>query len=509
MKDVNAPPVFQKLSSSVGSGKTQLVLEYIRDHLGTGYIYVAPTIELCEEVYARLMKLLVGHPAYANFGPLSCIVTEQGQVEGPFERALKACKDYNPQVPPIVITTTKTFEFLLEKLMQHEKQRFEVFVDEGLPAIRQESFSPGNKGDFLKYLTRDEEGFASPAPGKKEILEWVARSQAKLKGQNLEHLAVTAFKNICELVVSGNYDVVVTETDKSIEALGLLSPEPLKDFKAVTLIVAIFERTLLPILWEKRHGIEFEEFPKQEGLFDAHVVKGPFMTIWHVLHEGDLPSLRNLQRNYETGEANEQDEGQQVITKAAQFIEAHFKGREYCWAANDNFKNEQGILTGIEMPVQSEGMDGYKQCDGVASLDCINPQPWVKNRLKALLELEDDHLYELWRFSNTYQTVGRCSLRVRDKNQPIDVVVVSSSCAKLLSELFVGSQVAGQLGDLPRLSGLTPKEKAQAKHGNAYTPADHSAYSKYKNRLENKGLPVLDKEDWFEQIRKQNKKKHG
>ncbi|SDI81225.1 hypothetical protein SAMN05421850_105258 [Lutimaribacter saemankumensis] len=377
-------------------------------------------------------------------------------------------------------------------------------MDEGLPAIQQESFSPGDKEQFLQYLQVDETGLASASPGKKEILEWVARAPKKLKGQNLEHLAVSAFRSICELIVSDNYDVFVTETDKSIEVLGLFSPEPLKHFKRITLIVAIFERTLLPILWEKRHGIEFDDFPNQDGLFNAHTSKGALMTIWHVLREGDHPSKRNLSRNAETTEINEKEESKQIISKIAHYVEEHFAGREYCWAANDSFRNEEKILSGVRMPVRSAGLDHFRQHDGVVSLECINPQPWVKNRLQELLGLEDDYLYELWRFSNTYQTVGRCSLRVRENTQPIEVVVVSSSCAKLLAELFEGSKIAGQLGNLPRLTGLTPKEKAQNLHGISYTPADNSAYSKYKVRQINKGLEVLSKDIWFHEIRKKN-----
>lgn len=152
------------------------------------------------------------------------------------------------------------------------------------------------------------------------------------------------------------------------------------------------------------------------------------------------------------------------------------------------------------MPTVSAGLNEYRYFDNVVSLVCINPAPWVKNRVQELFALEDDDLYELWRFSHTYQTVGRCSLRLRERERPITVVVTSKKCAIQLADLFFGAKIEGQITNLPRYSGLSPTESA-ASHGVAYTKADNTAYSKYRKRQTTKGLEPLSKESWFESLR--------
>lgn len=494
--------MFFKISSSVGSGKTQAVLEHIRDNLGSGYLYVCPTVALCDEVYLRVLGVLKDHPEYINNGPIRRIVTEPNAEEDVFPRAVEACREYDPALPPIVIVTTTTFEYLLGHLTGFDKGRFNVFVDEGLPAIVQEQFSPADPDIFARHFVIDGNGFASPAPGQREILEWVAYSPRRLAGRQLDHLNVEQFRRISKMLVSGNHDVYLTRTDKSLEVLGLLSPEPLRAFRSVTLIVAIFERTLLPIIWRQRHGIEFEDFPLEGELFDAHIEKGPKLSIWHALHEGDLPSTRNLKRNFETGEAGEIEPLKQVIFRAAQQIEAHFEPEPvYCWAANKSFRNPGNVLTGRRMPVISAGLDHYKLFNSVVSLVCINPQPWVKTRMLELFDLENDELYELWRFSHTYQTIGRCSLRMRERQDPVEAIVTSRTCAEQLAAIFPGSRIRGQITDLPRYSTERARDAVVEQFGRAYTPADNSAFSKYRARCKNQGVEPLPKEKWFADLR--------
>lgn len=493
--------MFFKISGSVGSGKTEAVLNHIKDNLDCSYLLVAPTIALCEELYHRIQVKLADHPEYVNNGPIRLIVSDENIAEGVYPRAMSACQDCDGSVPPIVIVTTKTFEYLIDNLDDWYKERFSVFVDEGLPSIAQVSFAPGEKEVFLRHLQIGEDKLASARVGHGDFLSWAAHFPSKLGSQQLEHLNLPQFRQIAALVLSRHYDAFVWETEKSIEVLGVLSPKPLEAFRSVTLIVAIFERTLLPILWKQRYGVEFEDFPLKTELFDAHSEKGPSITIWHVLHEADLPSKINLRRNFTTGETNEADERNQVISEAARQIDANFPDGAYCWAANTDFKNLDHSFSGTRMPAISAGLNEFRHFDAVVSLVCINPAPWVKRRVQELFELEDDHLYELWRFAYTYQTIGRCSLRLRESKRPISVVVASSMCAKQLAELFSGAEVKGQITNLQRYSGLSPSETAASTHGSAYTKADNSAYSKYRTRLERNGKEPLPKDSWFEQIR--------
>lgn len=125
--------------------------------------------------------------------------------------------------------------------------------------------------------------------------------------------------------------------------------------------------------------------------------------------------------------------------------------------------------------------------------------------MTQLFDLEDDHLYELWRFTHTYQVVGRCSLRDRKSQREINVVVLSSRCAAQLSQLFIGSKIMGQLGNIPRLSAPAGATGNQGEDGFAYARNDNSAFSKYKRICKKNGAPALAKGEWYKTHRLKNK----
>lgn len=379
---------------------------------------------------------------------------------------------------------------------------FSVFLDEGMTPIEQVQFSPGNKDVFLRLLKIDDDGLTTAAAGQIDILRQVAHSLKSLASRQLDDLGVPQFREICEFVVSNNYDLYIRTTPKSIQAIGVLSPRNLQPFIDVTMAVAAFELTLLPRLWQKKYGIEFLPWPGAAELYDTHVEKGPLITIHFALHSGDLPSKQNLHRNSETGDVNEPDPESRVIFKIAQQIEQLFSEGAYCWSANNSFGNEKETLTGVRMPALSAGLDNFRRFDAVVSLLVINPQPWVKNAITQIFEIEDEELYELWRFGYTYQTIGRCSIRDRTSSRPIDIIVVSEHCAKQLAALFTGSKIAGQCTDLPRLF-RAGKSGRPSKSNIRFTRADNTAYSKYRKRTIAGGKEPLNKELWFKEIRKQ------
>lgn len=497
--------MFYKISSSVGSGKTQAVLEHISTNLDVGYLIVSPTVDLCTDIYKRLLNSLAGKGEevvpYIN-GNVVRLVVEDKQLGAVFPRAKQACQEFNANIPPIVIVTTVTFEFLLANLSDDEKAQFKVFIDEGLSPIQTEQFSPKNNDEFLSLFDQSEDGFITAKQGSSEIVEWVAVQPNKLAAAGLEHFDIPAFRQICKLVHSRNYDVFLDTIANSIRIVAVLSPQNLKSFASVVMIVAIFERTLLPILWQQRHAVEFVDFPLNDVLYDTHIEKGAQIKIWHLHHPSDGPSKRNLTRNWETGDDNEKDPVKQVIYHAAQIVNDTFPEGAFCWCANNFFQNTNTVLEGRRMPPICAGLNDFKRFHTVVSLLSMNPDAWIKTVMIKLFDLEDGQLYELWRFSHTYQMIGRCSLRVREYEGDINIVVLSKRCADQLHELFVGSEVVGQLGNLPRYSGLTIAEARREGMGIQYTRNDNAAFSKYNKRNRENGLPSLSKEQWYETERK-------
>ncbi len=496
--------MFFHLSQSVGSGKTQAVLEYIRDNIDNCYLYVAPTVRLCEEIYARLLIELVDHQDIIKGNQVQRIVEDKNK-GAVFPRALEACEHVIAQKSGVVIVTSITFKYLMGKLDDAQKAKFSVFIDEGLPPFEAVNFSPNNHDQFLQYFVQDELGFISPKDDCIEILQHVAYAPKRLAELHLDHLKIKEFMQICEMVVSENFDVYLHTTDKSIMVVGLLSPRQMLPFHSVTLIVAIFEQTLLPILWKQRYDVEFHPFEIEAELYDTHIEKGPSIKISYILNERDTASKENLNSNSQTGKKYERNEKKRVIYAAAETIRKQYPEDNYCWAANNDFLNFGDILSGSQMPPVSAGIDDYKRYDNVVSLVCMNHVPWVKNVLKKIFQLDDDILYELWRLSYTYQTVGRCSLRLRDSDRPINMIVISRRCAEQLAELFIGAEIVGQLTNLPSCREMRKANKPKNPDKPNYDRSDHKAYYKYRTREIAKGKVPLAMKDWYLTIRLVNK----
>ncbi|MEP1670295.1 MAG: hypothetical protein ABJL63_11730 [Rhizobiaceae bacterium] len=421
-------------------------------------------------------------------------------------RAMRVIANTTRQQRGVVIVTETTFRNLLRSLSKDLKSKLSVFVDEGMQPLQSVEFRPQNQGDFLQYFDQDDKGFISPKKGCEALIEDVAFRPKKLGERQLGHLKIEEFVEICSLVASGNYDVFLMRSDKAIMAVAILSPQQMFEFRSVTLMVAIFEQTLLPVFWQQRYGIDFEAFDIGVELYDTHLMKGPDISISYLLHDTDNASKHNLYSNYETGSPNERDWHKQVICLAARAVANACENIAYCWAANNNFDDPEDILNVNRMPVRSAGMDVFKNFDTVVSLVCINPTPWVKTAIQQIFEVEDEKLYDLWRLSHTYQTIGRCSLRLRKSDRKIHLIVISRRCAEQLSNIFVGSVISGQLSPTPSLTKLRQQNR-QGKR--TYSGAENKAYSVYKKRAKAGGKLALDKERWYEEIRAINVANEG
>ncbi|CCG43181.1 hypothetical protein [Magnetospirillum molischianum] len=155
------------------------------------------------------------------------------------------------------------------------------------------------------------------------------------------------------------------------------------------------------------------------------------------------------------------------------------------------------------MPARAEGIDQYKHIHNVACLLAINPKPSIVNLLSKFTGISSSEIYFATKFAYTYQTIGRGSLRDRNCQHPIKLVVLSKAEADKLAELFLGAQVVGQIGNLHSLRSLEKevKRSSENKRLEEWSNKHRVAYSKYKKRITAKGGYVLDKEDWLEQER--------
>lgn len=489
------------VSAPVGSGKTAAVIRHIRENHNECYIYVTPTRRLAREIHDRLMAELA---ELWHREKLLLIITEDDpnevnpNQERVFDRVLNSINGRRAREGHILVITTETFRNILPNIEPNAKGDYHVFLDEGIDPVDSVSFSPGNQGLFLEPIDVGEDSSFSIADGGRELLEAVAKRPGRLAAMGREELDTANYRKLAKFLVSDIFDVYGTVGAKAIRAIALLRPDYFLPFKSVTIIMAIFQQSLLALFWQQKYGVIFQPL-ELNGLFDTHRVKGPSIRIFHLLHPDDTASVMNLKRDWETGEPNADDRGgRRVIDRAVQAVEDRYHDT-CCWAANAFLRNDQNALTGERMPVKCAGIDRFKQFDNVVSMACINPQPWVKNLVTEHVDIADADLYELWKLSYTYQTIGRSSIRNRDVDRPIEVVVISKRCAEQIHELFEGSEIVEQLTDLPSYKEMK-RQRGPAKNPNGirYVRNDNSAWSKYlRTHPDNE----LTKEEWYVQIR--------
>jgi hypothetical protein len=481
------------LEQAVGSGKTGLVVSRIASASTESHIFVAPTIELGKEVKERLLSA-----GAQNVHQLF----NEARSESVVKRAMRLINGRAPRERHVLIVTGKTFRAILADLSPVLAQHYHLYLDEGMNAVEYVQFQAENMEQYTRLLSTNRDGLLVPAHGGKELLENVATRDDLVRKQGKENLLTKNFVNIASLVTSGLYDVRARITDNSIRAVALLRPHRFQAFRSVTMVAAIWSQSILAMVWSQRYGVKVEALAHNCELYDTHKAKGPRMEIYYCLHPRDRASSENLQRDVVTGEKGAPILSQrQVISSIAQTVHGFFanRGLDYCWSANDRFKNNHETLKGERMPVVAAGLNKWQHIDNVAALASMNPPTWVKGILLEFLDIDpndtdaSDEVYRQWRFAHTYQTVGRCSLRDRNSDRPKVVVVLSLQCAEDLAAVFPGASIGGCITELPCFADKDAlKRRREAVR---YDASDNKAWSLWRKRHPQY---VGDKRSWFE-----------
>lgn len=283
------------LSAPVGSGKTAAIINEIKDNQKRFYIFVSPTQQLAREVKQRLDIALVDINQGQN---VHLITTESVEPNPVVETALKhIVRDHEAHT---LIITTETFRRLLPRISQEIKARYDVFMDEGIDAIDYVELKTEQQVVFLEPLFQEADGSISIDEGNEYLIQTVAYGHAARV--NREELNVPAYVNIANLLSSGIHDVYASIGEGSIRVVAFLRPDHFLHFRSVTILMAIFDQSLLCLFWREKYEIDFREYETNYELFDTHTNKGPQISVQHLLHSGDNASSLNLKRNWQTGE---------------------------------------------------------------------------------------------------------------------------------------------------------------------------------------------------------------
>lgn len=440
---------FFKVSSSVGSGKTTLVLKLIADNSAlANYIFAAPTLKVIAEVKEKMLSLGVSPEV---------ITTEQEPEVAP--AAIKCINSVEDRDGSVVILTTTTFLRIVTRMKN--KRLWNVFLDEGFNPFSYVSFSSTPHAYIFKEtlkLTKQEK--FTVATFKPEYSAQARQIVDKRQTEDQLFLHPT-YIQVCEDILDPCKVVDYIETaknpDGNLNLVSHVSPERFKGFDSLVFMAALFEMTPLYHLWKTVYGIQWEDFDEisnHPDLFDTHTEKGPLMSFHYILHEENNASKYVLESNVTTGQPNERDRDQRVLSDCIILLNFFFIDDEFLLQTNNHHLTEKekiDVENAMHIPAYAHGLNQYQAVDNVAVLAATNPHPLIRDWMVNHLGLSKNAANECFRLHTMYQGIGRCSLRDRDNHNAKKVVVLDRSSAIQFHRIFQQSTLAGKIGAIPRI----------------------------------------------------------
>jgi len=477
----------RKLSAAVGSGKTRAATAWIAspDNSTRNVLYVAPTQALIEQTARDIRAALSLAGSGRNVHLIHADNVVRGQVKA---EVLKALAQVEEDAGLVLLITTHTF---LEVVSQAARpERWTVILDEAFQPATFESFPLGAdalKGweHFCELFTVDpEQGHRIlPREGKLGLVREVGAGSFGNAGGRFIGLEKTARAVAnpairCELVLTdGARDILAGAAPKkrpgssdggtTLQFASYVDPSAFAGFASVLFLSALFEETILFHLWTKALGVVFEEHPEFPShlLRRVHEEQGRMLAVGYLLNREDRPSLDSLSRNALTGQPGGAPGGR-VIDHLIRTAAEHFGDEPFLLQSNERYGYTDGAPRTPRMarciPTISHGMNSYQGVDNVAALALTNPAPqqiaWIQSRTG----MSKRAITQAYRISTTYQALGRCSIRCKERAEaPKVALVVGEEDARFIHELFPGSHWLGQAGSMPSLSALRQREAGE------------------------------------------------
>ena len=150
-----------------------------------------------------------------------------------------------------------------------------------------------------------------------------------------------------------------------------------------------------------------------------------------------------------------------VAEQCGATVYAHWLNEEFIHTSNKTVRDRNGksianpmrkalreASNGLCIKPISHGLNEYDHYQKVAALAIAQPDNRQVSRVAQLSGLTIQEVRRTFRIMSVYQTVCRTEIRVKGSTNPIDVIVLDKAAAMELADIFEGSTVAGQLGDV-------------------------------------------------------------
>jgi hypothetical protein len=494
------------IGAGVGSGKTHQIIKDIQANSGKGHLYVVPTKKLSAEIEARLTKsdVKLDQPYFENIVRIDS-ETSDNVIRDVIIRINGSGKN------GVTIITREAFHLLFIEMKNAPNmlRNYHLILDEGLKsAFHYRARLDADKIPLARSLFKEIEGqpefYEINAAELYQVNNLLNGREDKFKGHKALHDSDN-FMDMLRIVASGFFNVVMEFTNEWVRMAAALRVDVFDTVGSVTIVLANYLRTPMHKSLRASNDGRFKFIDMgvilKNQLRDTHKDKGHLISIGHILHPDDNASITNMDRELE---------GKFVWQHCCDAVEEFMPQRDgiqnYLYTLNQKYADLRTLTNGIRLPTINSGIDDYKRMHDVAVLSVLNIDPDSQELLAKVLGCPIEELYMDDSFNHAYQTVGRCSIRNAELDDPINMIVLSKSIADDLLKTFEGSTALGQVSELPSLKKIVNASRGEnvsaaaleRNRGNVWESKHYSAWKRYKLKCKRSGTPPIDRNDWYD-----------
>jgi len=477
-------PEYDYIGGGIGSGKSFQAMCMTVAREMENFLYVAPTHKLLEE-------LLDDYRTHEEIDPEdvkdvvridSTTIDEDSKVK---DEVLKLINNTESNSGKVVMLTTTTFLTVVDDI--EEQGGWNIILDEAFEPIKPLVGKVNQVEMLTSYLDFSDTDNVKASIPKDELKEVIKNDVAisdAIKQVFKDVLSpvktvALATPSVISKLKKGKDD---KEGNSQIAIVSYMNPDCLKGFKEVLFMAALFETTILYLIW-KASNIQFSKHRwfLQDGhkLRDVHKNKSKYISIGYLLDDEDYSSSRNFYRSYDTGKVlNKKVRSKLVIHELIDQANAYLSINPYLISYNNWVKGDplKGKQRAIKIPAMAHGLNLYQHINDMACLITTNPYPQVAEWLSRTYELDKAYVNQVYRIQTIYQALGRTSIRDAGNDEDKIWLVASKSDAEFLYQLFdLKAEWLGKVGSMNKI----PRPPAEPK------PTNHPDWKKTKQRIKN------------------------
>ena len=427
--------VIDYVGGACSSGKTYNTCSYIEEHCKEGnFLYVVPSNQLGEQTAKELRRR----------GLNVCVINSASHPKTVRREIIKALKEA-PEFGLVLVVTWQAFVGLP---YFPEEKHFQVIIDE-IPQL--DKFYPirllpqnvSYISEWVDIASFENESVGVVAPrDRKKLQRYLEKQSDDVKEVFVDFLKDVASPNKGVFVDLRSWNRVIenrkkgkTDKENAVYFIALLRPRFL--YNSI-MLGANFENSLLYYWFQKRYGIQFQEFkdisqrlrPVETGNRDIEIC---------FFVDGFFSKSKARKSLGEEGTLIE------IMDEAAV---SYFGDEEFLYVANNDRSSPilEAAPKGRRISVCCHGLNCYDRYHNIYFSAALNRQPQHFKMLENL-GFDAGHVHSATAHEVAYQASMRLSLRRLDSREPVKILVPDKYTAVRVGELLGVKEII-KIGDI-------------------------------------------------------------